>query len=193
MFVDEAENHTHQYIEFALGAPLPRIYNWSCEGARISFAHSGPIVIFKIHEPDKYEKNAFRAAHPLKVGLFKTYGLGFLLFDFGEGLLFDAPFHTGIEHHEALAVFSEFRLVATRNTRIAMLLVGVDSSTGLVFSFRDITLSAHISSMFVKLVLEQAEQPIGLSQMIAKVEDAYERYPDIKTMFVNALGMDKAG
>lgn len=191
MFEAESVLGVQEICAFSVGERFP--YSLPHEGSFLMFGPSGPTVVFNISAPDEYEKSALRAGHSTKIGLSQTGRLGWLLFNFGEGFVCDVPFDAGIEPPDSLAPFHEFRSVATANTRMSFLLVGVDASTGRVFGLRLLTASSRISSLFVKTVLGQASNPITFGQLRESVLEAYKRYPTIKAMIANAVGMDKAG
>ena len=191
MFEAESAPEVPEICSFAIGESFP--YDLPHEGSFLMFGPSGPTVVFNIEAPDEYEKSALRAGHPTRIGLLQTGRLGWLLFNFGEGFVFDVPFDAGIEPPDCIVPFHEFHSVAAINKSMPLLLLGVDSSTGKVFGIRLLTPSNRISSLFVKKVLEQALRPITLDQLRESVVDAYKRYPSVKAMIANAVGMDKAG
>lgn len=163
------------------------------ERASITFGPGCLTVAFRLKEPGGFEKMVFGAGHPLKIGLFKNDGIGFLMFDFGETFIVDAPFHGGAENPENLESFFEFVIRSPRSQTMSLLLVGVDSSKEDVIGTRLVTLSKRVSASFVRMVLEQAMRPISLDKLTAGIECTYRDYRSILDMKKNALAMDKAG
>ena len=79
---------------FAVGAKCPIRLQ---KGSVLKFSRDGITLFVNIPKPDQYEKKAFMAGHPVKFSVTTFDRTGFLVADFGENFVMDAPFDAGLE------------------------------------------------------------------------------------------------
>jgi len=184
--VDDDADSSQGCVALAIGQRCPLDLP---EGGVIQLSSGGLTLFINIPDPDDFEKKAFKSGHPLRVGLATVGRTGFLLANFGDGFMTDLPFDAGLELPENRPQFEEL----TAQSRIQLLIVGVDGRTNRVFGLRLITLSPRVTAEVVKVLARQALVPVARNEHLAMVDQVYARYPNTKDLMRIALAMDKAG
>lgn len=174
------------FQSLAVGAVSPTTF--PKEGVFVHFAPSGITLYLNLMNPDEYEQRALKAAHPTKIGILNYGRTGFLMIDFGDNYMLNAPFDVGIEPPENIPDLEKVR----NGGLILLLIVGVNALNGKIFGIRGITLSGHVSKQIEKLISRQISEPVEPTLNELAIAAAYRRYPDAKSMMRDAV-MGKAG
>jgi len=151
---------------FAVGAKCPILLP---EGPVLKFSQAGITMFVSIPKPDRYEKKAFKAGHPVKFAVTTVDRMGFLVADFGENFVMDVPFDVGLEQDYDIPELA----LTSPDSKVLLTLVAVDSKTKMVFGLRCISLSPSVSAAFANIVEMQRSSKIAMAEHEANIRRAY--------------------
>lgn len=160
---------------FAVGAKCPIRLP---EGPVLKFSQAGITMFVSIPKPDRYEKKAFKAGHPVKFAVTTFERMGFLVADFGENFVMDVPFDVGLEQDYDIPEFA----LTSPDSKVLLTLVAVDSKTNVVFGLRCISLSPSVSAAFADVVKMQRSSKIAMAEHEANILSAYVAYPSPESL-----------
>lgn len=155
----------------------------------VGFTPGGLMLLVPLKFPDEYEQKALSAGGNARCGVFRSGRTGFLFIDFGEGFDMDFPFDAGIEKMENL--FDPGPI--SDQSRLAVLIVGIDISTGKIFSLRYSTFSPRVTQQFLGAYFTQIAEPLPRSEMLKNVAAVYTRYPNPRHFKSRLTAFDKLG
>lgn len=170
---------------FAVGAKCP--INLP-EGPVLKFSQVGITMFVSIQKPDRYEKKAFKAGHPVKFAVTTYDRMGFLVADFGENFVMDIPFDAGLEQEHDIPDLA----LTSPESRVLLTLVAVDSKTNVVFGLRRISLSPSVSATLANVVEMQRSCKTSMVEHEANVRAAFAAYSFPETLTGSSSNRENA-
>lgn len=171
-------------LGFAVGAKCPIRLP---EGPVLKFSQAGITMFVSIPKPDRYEKKAFKAGHPVKFDVSTVDRMGFLVADFGENFVLDAPFDVGLEQDYDIPELA----LTSPDSKVLLTLVAVDSKTNVVFGLRCISLSPSVSAAFANVVEMQRSSKIAMAEHEANIRRAYAAHSSPEALMGDTGNQEK--
>ncbi len=141
------------------------------EGLTASFlSQSGNVLQLGLHDIDQQELLALKK-HPIKCGIFVDQPVILLLFDFGAGGQYDAPFDARLYTREQLNLLN----IDNAEQRLAIEFHVVELKNNTIKVIRLFTLPPDLTVNFLAAVQEQLSKPLDKNLYNQKLNLIYQK------------------